>query len=68
KRTLKTFDYQAASFQPITLEKGAEMGRFKLGSTAIVLFGPEQIKWSTELNEGTAVEMGQLLATSLKNS
>lgn len=63
KRTLKTFDYQAASFQPITLEKGAEMGRFKLGSTAIVLFGPEQIDWNPQLAAGTAVTMGQLLAT-----
>ncbi|MFX7306617.1 phosphatidylserine decarboxylase, partial [Acinetobacter baumannii] len=25
----------------ITLEKGGELGRFRLGSTAIVLFGPD---------------------------
>ena len=40
KRELKTFRYDEASRTPIHLEKGAELGRFKLGSTAIVLFGP----------------------------
>ncbi len=40
KRELKTFRYDEAARAPIRLEKGAELGRFKLGSTAIVLFGP----------------------------
>ena len=40
KRELKTFRYDEAARVPIHLEKGAELGRFKLGSTAIVLFGP----------------------------
>lgn len=60
KRQLKTFNYQAASYQPINLEKGAEMGRFKLGSTAIVLFGPDQVRWNEQLNAGSAVQMGEL--------
>jgi len=44
------------------LEKGAELGRFKLGSTAIVLFGPDQVKWAEELVAGSPVQMGQGLA------
>ena len=44
---------------PIHLDKGAELGRFKLGSTAIVLFGPEQVKWAQELTAGSPVMMGQ---------
>jgi hypothetical protein len=46
KRELKTFRYDEAARAPIHLEKGAELGRFKLGSTAIVLFGPDQVKWA----------------------
>jgi phosphatidylserine decarboxylase len=47
----------------ITLHKGAEMGRFKLGSTAIVLFGKDSgVKW--EAVAGQSVRMGQLLAIS----
>ncbi|MNN85587.1 Phosphatidylserine decarboxylase proenzyme [compost metagenome] len=59
KRELKTFRYDEASRAPIQLEKGAELGRFKLGSTAVVLFGPDQVKWAEEMTAGTAVQMGQ---------
>lgn len=61
RRELKTQRYDAAARAPITLDKGAEMGRFKLGSTAIVLFGPEQVQWSSELTAGSSVRMGQQL-------
>ncbi len=63
KRELKTTRYDAAARGPIQLEKGAEMGRFKLGSTAIVLFGAEQVQWAEELAAGSPVRMGQLLGT-----
>jgi len=66
KRELKTFRYDDASRAPIHLEKGAELGRFKLGSTAIVLFGPDQVKWAEHVGAASAVRMGQLLATPLQ--
>ncbi len=62
KRALKTVRYDESSRQPIVLERGAELGRFKLGSTAIVLFGPEQVQWAAELGETSPVRMGQQLA------
>ena len=62
KRELKTTRYDEAARGEIRLEKGAEMGRFKLGSTAIVLFGPDQVQWAEDLDAGTPVRMGQLLA------
>ncbi|MBU0900662.1 MAG: phosphatidylserine decarboxylase [Gammaproteobacteria bacterium] len=65
KRELKTFKYDDAARAPISLEKGAELGRFKLGSTAIVLFGPEQVQWAEELTANSAVQMGQRLASPL---
>ena len=49
KRELKTFRYDEAARAPIRLEKGAELGRFKLGSTAIVLFGPQQVAFNDGL-------------------
>ncbi|VFT10223.1 phosphatidylserine decarboxylase [Pseudomonas aeruginosa] len=51
KRELKTFRYDEAARAPIRLEKGAELGRFKLGSTAIVLFGPQQVAFNDGLGQ-----------------
>lgn len=68
KRALKSFRYDAAARAPIHLEKGAELGRFKLGSTAIVLFGPEQVEWAEELAAGSPVRMGQRLGSSLDDA
>jgi phosphatidylserine decarboxylase len=46
---------------PITLARGEEMGRFNMGSTVIVLFGPGRVEWAAEIRPGAAVRMGQLL-------
>lgn len=48
--------------QPVVLEKGQEMGRFKLGSTAIVVFGPDAVEWREDLQNGTPVRLGEALA------
>ena len=64
KHVVRT-DYQRTS--PITLEKGDELGRFMLGSTAIVLF-PEsaKVQFSADLAAGSTVrvkgQMGQYQA------
>ena len=47
--------------QPITLAKGDEMGRFKLGSTAIVLFPANTVDWNDTLNNGSVIRLGELL-------
>ncbi len=61
KRTLKRVRYDEAARAPIQLEKGAEMGRFKLGSTVILLFGPDQADWADHLSALTPVRMGETL-------
>lgn len=43
------------------LEKGAEMGRFNMGSTIIVLFGDNAVAWEAALKAGDAVRLGQKL-------
>ena len=47
------------------LERGAEMGRFKLGSTAIVLFAPGRARWDEHLTAGSLVRMGQKMGERL---
>ena len=53
------------SLTPITLKKGVELGRFRLGSTAIVLFGAGMVQWRAEFCAGTTVRMGQQLGQVL---
>jgi phosphatidylserine decarboxylase len=43
------------------LEKGAELGRFYLGSTAIVLFEENKMQWDAEFKANSVVEMGKKL-------
>ena len=49
----------------IELARGAEMGKFRLGSTAIVLFGPDVASWSEELQSGSKVCMGEAIGRFL---
>lgn len=58
---VRTFDYSNSPHEPIVLNKGDELGRFKLGSTAIVLFGADTTTWLESLKDTTAVHMGQSL-------
>lgn len=58
---LRSQSYGDNAQPAITLNKGDELGRFKLGSTAIVLFGPQACMWHDELTTGTAVSMGQCM-------
>ncbi|VAX77115.1 Phosphatidylserine decarboxylase proenzyme [Serratia symbiotica] len=46
----------------IELEKGAEMGRFKLGSTVINLFTAEAVQFAPQLNHGSISRMGEAFA------
>lgn len=45
----------------ITLEKGEEMGRFKLGSTAIVLFPKDVMNWQQDMTVASKTTMGQAM-------
>lgn len=45
----------------VSLERGGEMGHFKLGSTVIVLFGRGSMEWSQGLGASSEVRMGELM-------
>jgi phosphatidylserine decarboxylase len=46
----------------LALEKGAEMGRFNMGSTVILLLPPGRSAWLDGLAPGSPIRMGQALA------
>jgi len=46
---------------PATLEKGAELGRFNMGSTVILLFEPNRARWHPQVRAGRVVRLGQSL-------
>jgi len=48
--------------RPVHLNKGDELGRFKLGSTAILLFEKDKVRFNQRLAASTSVQMGELLA------
>lgn len=62
RRQISTRNYNEVAPR---LERGAEMGRFKLGSTVIVLFGPGKADWDNGLGAGDFVQMGQKLGKQL---
>ncbi|GDY27199.1 archaetidylserine decarboxylase [Agarivorans sp. Toyoura001] len=55
-----TWDY---SDQDISLDKGAEMGRFKLGSTVVMLFAKDAIEFEQSLAPTVSTVMGTHFAS-----
>lgn len=44
---------------PRAVERGAELGRFEMGSTVILLFEPGRVVWDAGMVAGAVVRMGQ---------
>jgi len=55
---IQNWDYSKAA---INLNKGGELGRFNMGSTAILLFPKNTIEWQSELKAESKIQMGQCL-------
>ncbi|AOM41583.1 archaetidylserine decarboxylase [Xenorhabdus hominickii] len=49
----------------VSLKKGEEMGRFKLGSTVINLFASNQIQFANNLYSGSQTRLGGLMAQAI---
>lgn len=47
------------------LEKGAELGRFYLGSTAVILFEQDKMEWDATFKANSTVVMGEALGHTL---
>lgn len=53
---------QTQTFDAVHLEQGAEMGRFNMGSTVILLFANPNLTWTKISQADQALQLGQLLA------
>lgn len=51
-------------YQNIQLNKGDEMGRFKLGSTAVILFAKDKMQWDKKYGAGTPTRMGEAMGNA----
>jgi len=49
----------------LQLDKGAELGRFYLGSTAVVLFEQDKMVWEEQFNANSTVVMGERLGHAI---
>jgi phosphatidylserine decarboxylase len=60
RSAVRSWDYPPDA---VRLAKGAEMGRFNMGSTVILLFAADRIRWEPGYAPGSPVRMGRKLAT-----
>ncbi len=59
-KQVKYFNYSEGE---VALQRGAEMGRFNMGSTVILLFPENSLRWNSDLVPGKLVRMGESLGT-----
>lgn len=61
--TLKRHSYgEGQPGETVKLDKGEEMGRFKLGSTVVLLFGEDAIEWLPEYVSTSRTRLGEAMA------
>ena len=63
-KEIQTWNYD----NDLILKKGEEMGRFNMGSTVILLFEEDQIRWIEELQKDSALQMGQLIGQVIEKT
>jgi phosphatidylserine decarboxylase len=52
-----------AGLAPVELAKGAEMARFNMGSTVILLLPPNAAQWAATLSAGRTLRVGERIGT-----
>ncbi|MCB1763349.1 MAG: phosphatidylserine decarboxylase [Gammaproteobacteria bacterium] len=62
-RSVTDWVYSGERPDSIALDKGMEMGRFNMGSTVIILFGKDAVRWNPRLQPGATVHMGEEIGT-----
>lgn len=64
-KSVNRWEYPSEGLNAVELEKGEEMGRFKLGSTVVCLFGKDKIKFLDDLKNGSVTRMGEHFADKI---
>jgi len=67
-KTVRQWSYPPNGEGSVRLDKGAELGRFNMGSTVILLFGRGAARWKPDIRPGAAVRMGQVLGKAVEPS
>ncbi|MGE0081239.1 MAG: archaetidylserine decarboxylase [Thiohalomonadaceae bacterium] len=62
-KIVRTWHYDKVSAP--RFDKGDEIGRFNMGSTVVLLFGPDALAWEAGLGADVPVVMGQRIGTRL---
>ena len=62
RRSVRTWEYKEGE---VRLAKGAEAGRFNMGSTVILLFAKDRIAWDVAYGPGSVVRMGRKIAKTI---
>lgn len=62
------WQYPTTGSSAITLEKGDEMGRFKLGSTVVTTFAPNMVKFNQQAGPETVTRLGEHYADLVKSA
>ncbi|HKJ10139.1 MAG TPA: archaetidylserine decarboxylase [Gammaproteobacteria bacterium] len=61
-RRVVVHDYRTEERPAVQLDRGDELGRFNMGSTVILLFGPQRVRWQDSLGPGSTLCIGQQIA------
>jgi len=62
ERKQLTTNYDNNASMPVRLAKGAEMGRFNMGSTVILLFQKDKLRWDSSIQPDQGVILGRKIA------
>ena len=61
-----TTDYRGQT-PLIEADRGAELGRFKLGSTVILLFGPDAVRLVQRIQPDSTIRLGEAIASLVRH-
>ena len=59
KRKIQKFSYPSIGKESVFIKKGEEIGRFMLGSTVVICFANNKLKWLNNISSDSVVKMGQ---------
>ncbi|MES1946361.1 phosphatidylserine decarboxylase [Salinisphaera sp. C84B14] len=62
RRTPRNESFIDATLENAYYARGEEMGRFSIGSSVILLFGPGALAWDSALSNGQPVKLGDSIA------